>query len=190
MGAVSSTGRASARGRSRPGASTRRYAVHPVIGIGVRAPPSIEATVAGGSPVWSTIVGATVGIAAVAAALTVASSLTHQLDDPEQYGQRWNVELAQFSENTLARAAPALLVDDDRLQGAATGVSGAFPMGGVDTSVIAMDPIRGEIRPPLVRGTYPDAADAVALGGRTRSSKWEPRSATRSSSTSATSRGR
>ena len=165
MGAVSSTRRASSAGAAAR-APFATLAVHPVIGIGVRRAFD-RGDRRGRVPVWSTIVGATVGIAAVAAALTVASSLTHQLDDPEQYGQRWNVELAQFSENTLARAAPALLVDDDRVRGAATGVSGAFPMGGVDTSVIAMDPIRGEIRPPLVRGTYPDAADAVALGGRT-----------------------
>jgi len=33
--------------------------------------------------------------------------------------------------------------------------------------VLAMDPVRGEVRPPLLRGTYPDAPEAVAVGRRT-----------------------
>lgn len=155
-------------GRSLPVGRSRFAALplHPVIGIGVRRAFD-RGDRLGRVPVWSTIVGATIGIAAIAASLTVATSLTRQLDNPELYGLRWELELAQFSENTLARGAPALLAEDARVSGAATGISGPVPMAGTTMSVVAMDPVRGEVRPPLVRGSYPDAPDSVALGGRT-----------------------
>jgi hypothetical protein len=143
-----------------------RLPLHPVVGIGIRR------AFDGGDgtsrvPVWSTVAGATVGIAAVTASLTVGTTLARQLDDPARYGVRWEMALTQFNENTLARKGPPLLVDDTRLSGVAAGVGGPTPVGGREMNLLAMDPVRGEVRPPLVRGNYPDGPDTVALGRRT-----------------------
>ena len=143
-----------------------RLPLHPVIGIGIR-----RAFDAGDGTsrvrVWSTVAGATVGIAAVTASLTVGTTLARQLDDPARYGVRWDMELTQFTENTLATKGPALLIEDTRLSGVAAGVGGPTPIGGREMNLLAMDPVRGEVRPPLLRGNYPDGPDTVALGRRT-----------------------
>ena len=119
-------------------------------------------------PVWSTIGAATVGIVALAGSLTFGATLSHQLDDPVRYGLRWDLEVTQFTESSFATEGARLLADDARLAGVATGVTGRVPMGDREESVMAMDPVRGEVRPPVLRGFYPAAADAVALGSRTR----------------------
>ena len=77
------------------------------------------------------------------------------------------MELTQFTENTLATKGPALLIEDTRLSGVAAGVGGPTPIGGREMNLLAMDPVRGEVRPPLLRGNYPDGPDTVALGRRT-----------------------
>ena len=143
-----------------------RLPLHPLIGIGMRRafdPGDGTRRV----PVWSTVAGAMVGIAAVTAALTVGTTLARQLDDPARYGVRWEIELTQFTENTLATEGAVLLAEDERLTGVAAGIGGPTPMDGRETNLLAMDPVRGEVRPPLLRGTYPDGPDSVALGGRT-----------------------
>lgn len=162
-------GIAAMRSRRRLPARHRTLAtplVHPVVGIALR-----RAFDRGGStrrvPVWSTVVGVTVSVAAVVGALVVGTTLGRQLDDPARYGLRWQLEASQFTENTLATQGPALLAEDERLTGVAVGVGGPTPISGRDLSMLAMDPVRGEVRPPLVRGTYPDAADSVAMGHRT-----------------------
>lgn len=142
------------------------WGTHPVVSLGVRR--ALDRGNRGGRvPVWSTLAGATVGLAALAASLVVGATLGRQLDDPERYGLRWDLEVSQFTENSVAVEGPDLLYDDDRLTGIAVGLGGSTPIGGRDRSLLAMDPVRGEVRPPLVRGTYPDAPDSVALGGRT-----------------------
>jgi hypothetical protein len=107
------------------------------------------------------------GAAAATASLIVASSLEHQLSDPARYGVRWDAQIAQFTEDTVARDGPALLRDDDRVAGLATGFIERAHVTGRETTVAAMDLVKGDLRPPLVDGTYPAGADSVALGART-----------------------
>ena len=137
--------------------------LHPVIGIGIRRAFD-RGDRSHRVPVWSTVAGATVGIAAVAAALTVGTTLDQQLDEPERYGLRWDLELTQFTENTLVTEGAPLLAADERLSGVAAGVGGPTPMDGREVNLLAMDPVRGEVRPPLVRGDYPEERGR----GRTR----------------------
>jgi ABC-type lipoprotein release transport system permease subunit len=118
-------------------------------------------------PVSLTLAAMVTGAAAVTASLTVAASLDHQLSDPARYGVRWDAQVAQFTEDTVARDAPARLLDDDRVAGLATGFIERAHVTGRETTVAAMDLVKGDLRPPLVDGSYPAGPDSVALGART-----------------------
>ncbi|MET0904285.1 MAG: FtsX-like permease family protein, partial [Acidimicrobiales bacterium] len=121
----------------------------------------------GRAPLWSAVSGVGFSVVAVTAALTVGASLDRQLDDPSRSGLRWDARIVQFEDDTVAREGPAVLVRDDDVDGLAIGMLERAHVDASETTVAAMDPLHGDVRPPLVRGVYPDGPDTVALGART-----------------------
>jgi ABC-type lipoprotein release transport system permease subunit len=118
-------------------------------------------------PVWSTVAGVSIAVAATVAAFTVGATLDRQLDDPHRYGVRWDIALTDYETRAPADDGAAFLEHDPRVTAVATGSLASAEVGGREVTVLGLDPVGGELRPPLVSGTYPDTSDAVALGGRT-----------------------
>lgn len=119
-------------------------------------------------PVRSTLTCLTLGVLTLVAALTFAASLSHLLDTPSLYGVRWDAQVTSFEGGVdLARDAPAVL----RARGVVAMSSGynGLPLqsGGVRFDAMALDPIYGDARPPIVEGRQPAAPDEIALGTRT-----------------------
>ena len=118
-------------------------------------------------PVWSTVGAGSVAVAALVAVVVLGASLTQLLSSSDHYGLRWDVQLAQFTEESIVRDGPPVLAADARVEGLAIGFTDSAIISDAHSTLIAMDPIKGELRPPLVRGAYPRTADEVALGRRT-----------------------
>lgn len=121
-------------------------------------------------PVRATLAAAAVGIAAMAAALTVGGSLTHLLSTPRLYGVNYDADVeaqGNFADVrplvAAARADPAV----SAVEVASTGI----PMfsRGVSFGATAGTPVQGTFDPTLVDGRSPGNPDEIVLGTRTAS---------------------
>jgi putative ABC transport system permease protein len=119
-------------------------------------------------PVRTTLAGVTLGVGALVGALTFGASLAHLLDSPRLYGQTWDLQLEDAS-GTFAERGLSLLRDDPRVEGLGIGSAGSALMEveGRRVDAIALDPVEGDILPPMLAGRPPRGADEVALGSRT-----------------------
>jgi ABC-type lipoprotein release transport system permease subunit len=120
-------------------------------------------------PVRTTLAGVTLGVGALVAALTFGASLAHLLDSPGLYGQTWDLQLEDTSDATFAERGLSLLRDDPRVDAMGVGSAGSalLEVDGRRADAIALDPVEGDILPPMLAGRPPRGADEVALGSRT-----------------------
>ncbi len=120
-------------------------------------------------PVRSTIVGAVVGVAALATALGFGASLGHLLATPRLYGVGWDASVTTTSSDDVAPALDAVRADP-RIADLAVGYSG-FPLaiGSVRADGIALDRDKGaaSLMPTPIAGRQPIAPDEIMLGART-----------------------
>ena len=121
-------------------------------------------------PVWSSLFGAIIGIAALVAALTFGSGLTHLLHTPRLYGSTWSTEI--FNNNGPSAVPPgeAVVRADDDVQAAAyiqTGMN--FRFEGRDVSGVAYQDVKGKFPLSILDGVRPSLADEVVLGSKTSS---------------------
>jgi hypothetical protein len=145
------------------------------LGAGLALEPGAGRTAV---PTRSTLVAATVGLAAVVAALTFAAGLTHLLDSPGNYGSNFdfNLQSDQLTESdqiaTLSRLA-TILDDDPEVDSWSqlyteqiTLPSGVVPANGLGIEKGTAQDGTGA-GPTLVRGRLPVRPDEVALGALT-----------------------
>jgi hypothetical protein len=123
-------------------------------------------------PVRSTIVGAALAIASVAAAATFAASLDHLVSTPRLYGWSWDVSVDTGGNSAQDAATLVRTVDDDlqrsRLVRAyATSVISRIDVNGVTVTALGVKPRRGDVGPTIVTGRAPRADDEIALGAKT-----------------------
>jgi putative ABC transport system permease protein len=120
-------------------------------------------------PVRTTVAGVTLGVGALVGALTFGASLAHLLDSPRLYGQTWDLQLEDASDETFAERGLSLLRDDPRVDAMGIGSAGSalLEVEGRRADAIALDPVEGDILPPMLAGRPPADADEVALGART-----------------------
>ena len=166
--------RAAARGAAAVQPGPRRAVrlagrLSPTVVLGIRlafAPGRGRAAV----PVRPAIAGMAAALAAVLAALVFGSSLSHVIGDPAITGWDWDVTVGNpHSGDVSAQAVPLLRAD-----GAAGFVSGftvtamgdAVLGGGDDVTIVGVQPVRGQVVPPVLAGRLPDAPGEIALGGR------------------------
>jgi ABC-type lipoprotein release transport system permease subunit len=121
-----------------------------------------------GVPVRSTLVGAVVGVAALATALAFSASLDHLLATPRLYGVTWDAEVTTQTTRDLG---PALAVagDDPAVSDLAVGYAG-FPLtvGHVRVDGVALRAERGaSLMPAPLEGRRPTGPGEVMLGSRT-----------------------
>jgi ABC-type lipoprotein release transport system permease subunit len=121
-------------------------------------------------PVRSTIVGAVVGVAALATALVFGTSLTYLLRTPTLYGVRWDALVTTGATDSVTSAMDA--VDSDpRVADLSVGDAG-FPLaiGRVRVDGMAVEQRKGRSLGPVAQtGRVPRAPDEIMLGARTMS---------------------
>jgi len=120
-------------------------------------------------PVVTAMVGAVVAVAVVVAALTFSTSLDHLLATPRQQGWNWDVMVGNPNDTSDREVQAGALLSRDPLVGSysAIAILGSLPIAGASAPVVAIDPLRGSVHPPLLEGRSPRAADEIVLGAKT-----------------------
>jgi hypothetical protein len=114
-------------------------------------------------PVRSAIFGATLSVAALAASLVFAASLSHLLDTPRLSGFTWDAFVSV--EGGLPKAAAALRADP-KIAGYTRGGFTGVRIGQVRLMTLVVGG-SGPARPVITAGVAPAAGDEVALGAST-----------------------
>jgi putative ABC transport system permease protein len=117
-----------------------------------------------GVPVRTSLVGAAVGVAGVAAVLTTAASLDRLVDTPERWG--WHAELAIIDATDETFAA---LASDPRVAGTTDVLTGSVRFDGEAVSTYSLAAPEGRPEGPgwvLLDGRAPSSDDEVVLGSR------------------------
>ena len=119
-------------------------------------------------PVRSAIVGITVGVTALAAALTFGASSERLLDTPRQYGWNWDLALTNYNSGPDLSKRKAAFAREPGVAEVSVGDLG-IPLDVNDRRVggIALEPVRGELLPPVIDGRGPSSPGEIMLGGRT-----------------------
>jgi hypothetical protein len=133
------------------------------IGLALHRDPS-----GGNVHVASTLLSATVAIAAVTAALVFGSSLDRLLDSPRWYGWTWDVTVGGPGNTDVSDAAVPMVAGADGIGGAAVGTVAQLEVGSQRVDVLAVEPIKGSIEPALTAGRSVLADDEIVLGPLTR----------------------
>jgi hypothetical protein len=119
-------------------------------------------------PVRTTLLGAVVGVSALAGALTFAAGLDHLLGTPRLYGWNWDVTVGDGygAADAYDDVAPAL-ADDPTVEAWGAGTFGAVEVDGREVFALATDAEQGSIGPTVVAGRGPAAPDEILLGPQT-----------------------
>ena len=118
-------------------------------------------------PIRAALVGTTVSLAALVAALTFGASLQKLLGTPRLYGWSWDAVVGSpFDEDTSDRVVPALAQSD--AVGEFSAVSYAeVEVGRVRVRALGFDTSHGSVLPPIVDGRGPRTPGEIVLGTNT-----------------------
>ena len=126
-------------------------------------------------PVVGAVLTASLAVAAVVAALTFGASLGHLVESPRQQGWNWNVLVGNPNSNTdLEAQTKALLAHNHFVSGySAIAILAGASQGTVVIdgktvdSLLAFDPLKGSVYPPLLEGHAPRAANQAVFATET-----------------------
>jgi putative ABC transport system permease protein len=136
----------------------------PSVGVRLAVEPGHGRTAV---PVRATMVGTTVGLLALAMALTVAANLDHLLSTPRLYGWNWDATVSGDFEEDSTPLIRAVESDPD-VESFSIGVSGApLQIGDVATGGVSISPVRGRVLPTVLEGRAPATPKEILLGRKT-----------------------
>ena len=115
-------------------------------------------------PARATLVGTTLSLAALTAALTFGASLRHLSATPELYGWNWDAVVGSpFDTDVTDRVIPALSASP--AVGEFSSVNFAeLQMEGTRMRAFGFDTVRGDVLPPVIEGREPRAPDEIVIG--------------------------
>ncbi|MCU1451616.1 MAG: hypothetical protein JWP02_3786 [Acidimicrobiales bacterium] len=120
-------------------------------------------------PVRSTVLGAALGIGALAGALVFNGSLAHLLDSPELYGVAWDARVTTIGSGGVSELAPVVQADSD-VQDLAIGYVGVpMQIRNERVDAIVLQPLSGSFQPGVLEGHLPLGPDEIFLGTSTLS---------------------
>ena len=118
-------------------------------------------------PVRSALVGITVAIAAVVAAVVFGTSLIALVGTPHRYGQNWDQELDLRFAGVTAALGAKLLSAEPAVTGYAAGDYGQLSIDGQPVAAIGISPVRGRGFLTLLAGRAPSGPGEIVLGAQT-----------------------
>ncbi len=117
--------------------------------------------------IGTTMVGATVAVAAVCIAIVVTASFGHLLANPPLYGQNWDLEIGEGGSTQPSEVA--FLDSDPAVSAFAEGATATtLHIDGEQTGVQAMT--RGSVTPTVESGRAPRSAGEILLARQTMAS--------------------
>ena len=117
-------------------------------------------------PVRSTLAGATLTVAAIAAALCVGASLQHLVGTPRLYGHAWDATLgSRVSPDVSDQVVPRLAANPS-LAAVAAGTVVEIEVARARVSALAVEPVKGPFPTVLLEGRAPEGPDEIVFGSR------------------------
>ena len=107
------------------------------------------------------VIGLVVTVAGIVTVFGFRAGLTHLLDTPALYGERYDLEGTALPQDLKA------LGRDPNALGVTLVAPGTADVGGSETGLIALDPRRGQSPLVIAGGRAPAAADEIALAAHT-----------------------
>jgi ABC-type lipoprotein release transport system permease subunit len=169
--------RAAAAPSERIPLSASSHAVGVLSRVGAPAPVTIGVRLAlepgrgrSAVPVRTTLAVVSLGIAVLVATLTFGASLAHLLDTPRLYGVGWDVSVSNYGTGpALEQDGVAVANELPAVAGLAVGeVSVPLRVEGERVDALGLDPVEGDVLPPLLDGRAPETPEEIVLGERTR----------------------
>jgi putative ABC transport system permease protein len=118
-------------------------------------------------PIRSTLAGAALGVAALAAAFTFGAGLQHLLDTPRLYGWTWDVQFGDgYGPDQYDVAASTLASVRTSISGMSGGTVAGLEIKGRPVLTTAVQPMQGVVEPVVVEGREPFAPDEIFLGSK------------------------
>lgn len=118
-------------------------------------------------PVRSALVGTTVAVAAVVAALIFGTSLIFLVSTPHRYGQNWTQELDLGFGGVPAALGAQVISAEPAITGYAEGDYGQVSVDGRSVAAIGIAAVRGHGFLTLLAGRPPSAPGEIVLGAQT-----------------------
>src|SRR4051794_4185 len=118
-------------------------------------------------PVRSTVLGAALGIGALAGALGFSGSLAHLLDTPRLYGVAWDARVITTGGGGVADVTAAVRRDPDVRELAIGYVGVGLQIRSQRVDAIVLQPLAGSFQPRVLEGKRPLGPDEILLGSRT-----------------------
>lgn len=141
------------------------FPVTAVTGVGLALEPGRGRT---GMPVRSTIAGAVLAVATLAAAVTFSAGLDHLLRTPRLFGWNWDITVGDGTgaRDHYDQVVPVLRSDPAVAEVAAGGGTLVQVQGGV-LPAFSLDPVKGDVGPTVVEGRPPVGDAEIFVGTRT-----------------------
>jgi hypothetical protein len=118
-------------------------------------------------PVRSALIGTTVAVAAVVAALVFGTSLIALVSTPARYGQNWDQDLDLGFGGVPAWFGAKVLSAEPAITGYAAGNYGQVTIDGRIVAAIGITSVRGQGYFTLLAGHYPATPGEIVLGAQT-----------------------
>ena len=118
-------------------------------------------------PVRSALVGTSVAVAAVAAALVFGTSLIALVSTPHRYGQNWSENMDLRFGGAPATTAAEIFSAEPAVTRWAGGNYGPLIIDGRVVAAIGIDPVRGRGFLTILAGRSPSGPGEIALGAQT-----------------------
>jgi hypothetical protein len=120
-------------------------------------------------PVRTTVLGAAVAVATLAAALTLGASADHFLRSPRLYGWNWDLTVGDGAGPGLGPRLGRLLAAAPAAEQVSVGTLAVLQVGpdGPSATAWATEPLRGSVAPTVIEGRPPAGPDEILLGTRT-----------------------
>lgn len=169
---TSAVERAAESGAGTMSRALAKVALSPSADVGLRF--GLESN-SGRGGVATAVFGAVVAVGAVAASFTFGNSLTNLEDTPRQQGWNWDVFVGNPNTFTdIEPRAQRLLSNDSFVAGysaiailAGANQGNATVDGKLVDLLLAFDPLKGAVYPPLLQGRAPRQADEIVLASKT-----------------------
>src|SRR5581483_9373650 len=127
------------------------------------------------APLAPALASSVLAVTAFVSAITFGRSLDHLVSTPRQQGWNWDVMVGNPNDQTDREAQAGALLSRNPLIGGYSAIAiiaganqgTAVIDGQTVDAVLAIDPMKGEVYPPLLEGRPPQAGDEIVLGSQT-----------------------
>jgi FtsX-like permease family len=110
------------------------------------------------------VIGLSLTMACLVGALTFATSLVRLVNQPARYGLNFDAMLGNSGADSIPDDLRSAIESDPDIGGLLLYAEGQARFGTATLRLIGMQPVKGEVAPPVLTGRLPASVDEIALG--------------------------